>query len=58
MTKENVVTAIAEKHGVEAAVVGVTIEKEIEIRQRAVTLGSWDIAALHAAYTQAFESYV
>jgi hypothetical protein len=38
--------------------VGVTIEKGMEIRQRAMTLGSWEIAALRAAYNGALESYV
>ena len=52
------VAAIAEKHGIEAPVVGVTIEKGIEIRQRAMTLGSWEIATLRAAYEGALESYV
>jgi phosphoribosylformylglycinamidine (FGAM) synthase-like enzyme len=52
------VSAIAEKYEVEATVLGVTIEKEIEIRQRTVTLGSWEIAALKSAYDGALESYV
>ncbi len=52
------VAAIAERHGIEAPVVGVTIEKGIEIRQRAMTLGSWEIATLKAAYDGALESYV
>ena len=52
------VAAIAEKFEVEAPVVGVTIEKGIEIRQRNVTLGSWDIAALKSAYDGALETYV
>jgi phosphoribosylformylglycinamidine synthase len=52
------VAAIAEKHGVEAPVVGITIEKEIEIRQRSVTLGTWEIAALKAAHEQALEAHV
>jgi phosphoribosylformylglycinamidine synthase len=52
------VAAIAEKHGVEAPVVGVTIEKGMEIRQRAMTLGSWEIATLRAVYNGALESYV
>jgi len=52
------VAAIAERHGIEAPVVGVTIEKGMEIRQRAITLGSWEIAALKAAYSGALESYV
>jgi phosphoribosylformylglycinamidine synthase len=52
------VAAIAEKHGIEAPVVGVTIEKGMEIRQRSMTLGSWEIATLKAAYNGALESYV
>jgi hypothetical protein len=30
----------------------------MEIRQRNVTLGAWDIAALKSAYEGALESYV
>jgi phosphoribosylformylglycinamidine synthase subunit PurL len=52
------VAVIAEKYEIEAPVVGVTIEKGLEIRQRTVTLGSWEIAALKTAYERAFESYV
>jgi phosphoribosylformylglycinamidine synthase len=52
------VAAIAERHGIEAPVVGVTIEKGMEIRQRAMTLGSWEIATLRAVYSGALESYV
>jgi phosphoribosylformylglycinamidine synthase len=47
------VQSIAERHGVEAPVVGVTIRKGIEIRQRAVTLGSWEISSLKSAYENA-----
>jgi phosphoribosylformylglycinamidine synthase len=47
------VQSIAERHGVEAPVVGVTIRKGIEIRQRAVTLGSWEISSLKSAYDNA-----
>jgi phosphoribosylformylglycinamidine synthase len=54
----NKVAAIAEKYEIEAPVVGVTIEKGLEIRQRTITLGAWEIAALKSAYMQAFESYV
>jgi hypothetical protein len=49
------VAAIAEKHGVAAPAVGVTIEKGIEIRQRSITLGSWEIAALKYSYETALE---
>jgi phosphoribosylformylglycinamidine synthase subunit PurL len=52
------VADIARKHGVDAPVVGVTIEGGMEIRQRGMTLGSWDIAALKAAYERALESHV
>jgi hypothetical protein len=36
--------------------VGVTIEKGIEIRQRTMTLGSWEISALKSTYTRALET--
>ena len=49
------VAAIAEQHGVASPVVGVTIEKGIEIRQRSITLGSWEIAALKQAYDHSLE---
>jgi len=52
------VAAIAARHGVEALLAGVTIEKGIEIRQRAMTLGSWEISSLKSAYGQALETYV
>jgi phosphoribosylformylglycinamidine synthase len=52
------VAAIAEKYEIEAPLVGVTIEKGIEIRQRTITLGAWEIGALRTAYAQAFESHV
>jgi phosphoribosylformylglycinamidine synthase len=52
------VAAIAEKHGVASPVVGATIEKGMEIRQRGNTLGSWDIAALRAAYEGALQAHV
>jgi len=52
------VAAVAKKFEIEAPVVGVTIEKGMEIRQRNVTLGAWDIAALKSAYEGALESYV
>ncbi len=50
--------AIAEKHGVPAAAIGVTIEGSMEIRQRGITLGSWELATLKSAYDGALESYV
>jgi phosphoribosylformylglycinamidine synthase subunit PurL len=52
------VAAIARKFEIEAPVVGVTIEKGMEIRQRNVTLGAWEIAALKSAYEGSLESYV
>jgi len=52
------VAAVAAAHGVDAPLMGVTIEKGIEIRQRTVTLGSWDISSLKSAYNQALESHV
>jgi phosphoribosylformylglycinamidine synthase subunit PurL len=50
------VAAIAEKHAVECPILGTTVEKGIEIRQRSITLGSWDIAALRSAYESSLES--
>jgi phosphoribosylformylglycinamidine synthase len=52
------VAEIAGRHGVEAPVVGVTIEKGLEIRQRGNTLGCWEIAALKAAHEGALEGHV
>jgi phosphoribosylformylglycinamidine synthase len=52
------VADIAWKHGVDCPVVGVTMEGGMEIRQRGLTLGSWDIAALKSSYEHALESYV
>jgi len=52
------IQAIADKYDVAAPIIGITIEKGIEIRQRNLTLGSWDIAALKTAYEGALESYV
>jgi len=39
------VLGLAAQHGVEAAVIGTTIENGLEIRQRGNTLGAWEIAA-------------
>src|SRR5271157_2054112 len=47
------VAAIAAGWGVEAPVIGATAEKGLEIRQRTVTLGAWEIAALKSAYDSA-----
>ena len=52
------VAAIAESHGVAAPVVGSTVERGLEIRQRGVTLGSWEIERLAAAHGEALESHV
>jgi phosphoribosylformylglycinamidine synthase len=52
------IAAIAERHGVAAPVVGVTIEKGIEIRQRSITLGSWEIAVLKHSYDHSLESHL
>ena len=57
-TNAKEVAAIAHRHGLEAPVVGVTIESGMEIRQRGNTLGSWDIAALKAAYEGALDAHV
>ena len=51
------VARIAARHGVEALAIGITMEKGLEIRQRAVTLGSWEIAALKSAFQSALEAY-
>jgi phosphoribosylformylglycinamidine synthase len=47
---------IAQKHEVEAPVIGHTIEKGLEIRQRSQTLGAWELAALESAYERSLES--
>jgi len=52
------VAAIAAAHGVPAPVVGVTIASELEIRQRGVTLGRWDLAELQAAHANGLAKYV
>jgi len=54
----NEVAEIARKHGVEAPVIGATMEHGMEIRQRGMTLGSWEIAALKSAHREALETYV
>jgi len=48
------VAAIAEKYEIDAPQIGVTMEKGLEIRQRTVTLGAWDLASLKSAYDRAF----
>jgi phosphoribosylformylglycinamidine synthase II len=52
------IAQVAEKHQVECPIVGTTIEKGIEIRQRNITLGSWEIATLRAAYESSLESHL
>jgi phosphoribosylformylglycinamidine synthase len=52
------VAAIAAKHNVEAPVVGSTIEKGIEIRQRSMTLGSWEISTLKTAFDRGLEAHL
>jgi phosphoribosylformylglycinamidine synthase len=47
------VAAIAGQWDVAAPAIGVTIEKGLEIRQRTVTLGAWEIAVLKSAYDSA-----
>jgi phosphoribosylformylglycinamidine synthase len=47
------VAAIAAQHGIEAVVIGTTIESGLEIRQRGNTLGAWDIATIRAAFENA-----
>jgi phosphoribosylformylglycinamidine synthase subunit PurL len=49
------VAEIAKKHEIEAPLIGTTIDKGIEIRQRSITLGSWEIAALKSAYESSLE---
>jgi phosphoribosylformylglycinamidine synthase len=50
------IAEIAKKHEIEAPVIGTTIEKGIEIRQRSITLGSWEIAALRTANESSLEA--
>ncbi|HTS31784.1 MAG TPA: hypothetical protein VMH81_38205, partial [Bryobacteraceae bacterium] len=50
------VEQIARKHGVEAPVIGHTIEKGLEIRQRSQTLGAWELGALQSAYGRSLEA--
>jgi phosphoribosylformylglycinamidine synthase len=47
------VAAIAAQHGIEAVVIGTTIESGLEIRQRGNTLGAWDIATIRSAFENA-----
>ncbi|HUP04638.1 MAG TPA: phosphoribosylformylglycinamidine synthase subunit PurL [Bryobacteraceae bacterium] len=52
------VAEIAARLRLEAPVLGVTIEKGIEIRQCSMTLGAWEISSLKSSYSQALETYV
>jgi phosphoribosylformylglycinamidine synthase len=52
------VEEIAARHGVEAPVIGLTIEKGLEIRQRSQILGAWDVAKLEATYAHALEGFL
>jgi phosphoribosylformylglycinamidine synthase II len=52
------VAEIAARHSVEALPLGVTIDKEIEIRQNGELLGQWGTAELKEAYEQALQSHV
>ena len=56
--KPDAVAAMASRYGTEAPVIGVTIEKEIEIRQKGRVLGRWQVASLKAVYDDALESHV
>jgi phosphoribosylformylglycinamidine synthase II len=44
------VASIAAGHGVEAAYIGATIEKGLEIRNRGTKVGAWEIGELRQAY--------
>jgi phosphoribosylformylglycinamidine synthase len=48
------VQAIAEKYQIPAPIIGVTMEKGLEIRQRTVTLGAWEVVSLKSDYDGAF----
>ncbi len=52
------VAAVAARHGIEAPVLGVTIERDIEVSQRGRLLGRWECAALESTYEQALEAHV
>jgi phosphoribosylformylglycinamidine (FGAM) synthase-like enzyme len=52
------VIEIAQKHGVEAPVIGTTIEAGMEISRKGKLLGRWDVAALRSAWQGALEAYV
>ncbi len=52
------VAEVAARHGIEAPVVGATVENQIRIAQRGALLAQWEIAPLEAAYDRALESHV
>jgi phosphoribosylformylglycinamidine synthase len=52
------VAEIAGAHGVEAPVVGVTIEGGIEMSRRGDLVAAWDIAAIRSAWEHALEHHV
>jgi phosphoribosylformylglycinamidine synthase subunit PurL len=52
------VADIAARHGVEAPVVGVTIEEDLAILQRGAMLGRWHIGELEAVYEGALGSVI
>ena len=52
------VAEIAARHGVEAPVIGVTMDKVLEIRQRGRTLGSWEIESLRSTFERSLEAHV
>jgi phosphoribosylformylglycinamidine synthase subunit PurL len=52
------VADIATRHGVEAPVVGVTIEMDLTILQRGTMLGRWHISDLEAVYEGALVSVI
>jgi hypothetical protein len=56
--KPDAVAAMASRYGTEAPMIGVTIEKEIEIRLKGRVLGRWQVASLQAVYDDALESHV
>jgi phosphoribosylformylglycinamidine synthase len=50
------VAAIAAKFEIEAPIIGVTMERGLEIRQRTITLGAWEITTLKSTYDHSLES--
>jgi phosphoribosylformylglycinamidine synthase subunit PurL len=52
------VAGIAARHGIEAPVVGVTMERELAILQRGAICGRWPIADLQAAFEGSLPSHL